>query len=39
VRFVDDMPRTPSLRIQKQKLRNEGVTVDTWDREAANASG
>jgi crotonobetaine/carnitine-CoA ligase len=34
VRFVDELPKTPSQRIQKYKLRDEGVTGDTWDREA-----
>ncbi len=33
VRFVDEMPKTPSQRIEKYKLRQEGVTPDTWDRE------
>ncbi len=34
VRFVDELPKTPSQRIQKYKLRDEAVTHDTWDREA-----
>jgi crotonobetaine/carnitine-CoA ligase len=34
VRFVDVLPKTPSQRIQKYKLRSEGVTTDTVDREA-----
>ncbi|MEQ8716878.1 MAG: AMP-binding protein [Acidimicrobiales bacterium] len=34
VRFVDAMPRTPSQRIEKYKLREEGLTDDTWDRES-----
>lgn len=33
VRFVEEMPKTPSQRIQKFKLRDEGVTDDTWDRD------
>jgi carnitine-CoA ligase len=33
VRFVTEFPRTPSQRIEKYKLRSEGVTEDTWDRE------
>lgn len=33
VRFVDDLPKTPSLRVEKYKLRDEGITPDTWDRE------
>lgn len=34
IRFVDALPKTPSQRIQKYKLRDEGVTDDTYDREA-----
>ena len=33
VRFVKELPRTPSQRVEKYKLRKEGVTADTWDRE------
>jgi crotonobetaine/carnitine-CoA ligase len=33
VRFVDELPKTPTLRVQKYKLREAGVTEDTWDRE------
>jgi len=33
VRFVNEFPRTPSQRIEKYKLRSQGVTEDTWDRE------
>ena len=35
IRYADDLPRTPSARVQKHMLRDEGVTPDTWDREAA----
>ena len=35
LRFMDDLPKTPTLKIQKHLLRDEGVTGDTWDREAA----
>ncbi|MDT8860253.1 ATP-dependent acyl-CoA ligase [Alkalihalobacillus sp. MEB130] len=35
VRFVKELPRTPSQRVEKYKLRKEGITVDTWDREFA----
>ncbi len=34
IRFVAELPKTPSQRIQKYKLRAEGVTDDTFDREA-----
>lgn len=33
VRFLEELPKTPSQRIEKYKLRQEGVTPDTWDRE------
>ena len=32
VRIVDALPKTPSQRVQKFKLREQGVTADTWDR-------
>jgi carnitine-CoA ligase len=35
VRVVDSLPRTPTSKIQKVQLRTDGVTADTWDREAA----
>jgi len=35
VRVVDALPRTPTAKIEKVKLREEGLTADTWDREAA----
>jgi crotonobetaine/carnitine-CoA ligase len=35
VRIIKDMPKTPTQRIEKYKLRKEGVTLDTWDREKA----
>lgn len=35
IRYVADLPRTPSARVQKHLLRDDGVTADTWDREAA----
>lgn len=35
IRMVKEFPRTPSQRIEKYKLREEGVTEDTWIREAA----
>jgi crotonobetaine/carnitine-CoA ligase len=33
--FVDELPITPSGRIQKYVLRQRGVTEETWDRQAA----
>ena len=35
VRFLGELPKTPSQRIEKYKLRADGVTADTWDRTAA----
>ena len=34
VRFVTEMPKTPTAKIEKHRLRAEGLTADTWDREA-----
>lgn len=38
LRFVDSLPKTPTERVQKVRLREEGVTPDTWDREAAGVT-
>jgi crotonobetaine/carnitine-CoA ligase len=35
IRFVGELPKTPTERVQKVKLREEGITADTFDREAA----
>jgi len=32
LRFVDELPKTPSQRVQKAELRKLGVTPDTYDR-------
>lgn len=34
VEFVQELPRTPTEKLQKHKLREAGVTATTWDREA-----
>lgn len=34
-RVVDRMPMTPTEKVRKTVLREEGITPDTWDREAA----
>lgn len=34
VRVLDALPLTPSQRVEKYKLRAEGLTPDTWDRDA-----
>jgi crotonobetaine/carnitine-CoA ligase len=35
LRFLEDLPKTPTQKVEKHLLRNEGVTGDTWDRETA----
>jgi len=35
LRVVDELEKTGTHRVQKQSLRDQGVTDDTWDREAA----
>jgi crotonobetaine/carnitine-CoA ligase len=32
LRFMEALPMTATARVQKHKLRAEGVTPDTWDR-------
>ncbi len=32
IEFVDDLPYTPTNKVQKYKLREKGVTDKTWDR-------
>ncbi|MEU7693790.1 AMP-binding protein [Microbispora hainanensis] len=36
VRVMEELPMTPSQRVEKYKLRADGVTPGTWDREAAS---
>jgi crotonobetaine/carnitine-CoA ligase len=33
--FVDEIPTTPTAKIQKNKLRDRGLSPGAWDREAA----
>jgi crotonobetaine/carnitine-CoA ligase len=33
VRIMATLPKTPTQKILKRTLRNEGITADTWDRE------
>jgi carnitine-CoA ligase len=35
IEFVDELPQTPTGRVQKYKLRERGVTSDTWDLKAS----
>ena len=32
VRTLSELPKTPSSKVMKHVLRNEGITADTWDR-------
>jgi crotonobetaine/carnitine-CoA ligase len=34
VRVIGAMPKTPTAKIEKHRLRADGLTSDTWDREA-----
>jgi crotonobetaine/carnitine-CoA ligase len=36
VRILDELPKTPSAKVMKHVLREQGVTEDTWDREQHN---
>jgi crotonobetaine/carnitine-CoA ligase len=35
IRVVQELPKTPTQKIMKHLLKEDGVTADTWDREAA----
>jgi crotonobetaine/carnitine-CoA ligase len=35
VRIVEELPKTPTAKVEKHVLRAEGITADTWDRERA----
>ena len=35
IRMIDELPRTPTQKVQKHLLRDEGVTAETFDREKA----
>ncbi|MDG1987943.1 MAG: AMP-binding protein [Halieaceae bacterium] len=34
IRVLDELPKTPSAKVMKVVLRNEGATPDSWDRES-----
>jgi carnitine-CoA ligase len=38
IEFRSDLPRNPVGRVLKYELREQGVTADTWDREAAGVT-
>ena len=33
--FVAELPKTPTARVEKYRLREAGITPNTWDREKA----
>jgi acyl-CoA synthetase (AMP-forming)/AMP-acid ligase II len=33
IRFVEHMPRTPTDKVEKFRLAQQGITADTWERE------
>ena len=35
IRIIEALPKTPTQKIKKHLLKEEGVTKDTWDREVA----
>lgn len=35
IRILDELPKTASAKVVKAELRVAGITIDTWDREAA----
>lgn len=38
IRILPELPKTPSAKVQKHLLRAEGITSDSWDREAHGVS-
>lgn len=38
IEFVDELPYTPNQKLQKFKLREKGITANTWDARAAGFS-
>ena len=38
IRIIDELPKTPTAKVEKHVLRAEGVTGETWDREHAGLS-
>lgn len=38
VRIIDELPKTPTAKVEKHVLRAEGITAETWDRERAGIS-
>jgi crotonobetaine/carnitine-CoA ligase len=38
IEVLDELPMTPSGKVQKSVLRQAGVTAATWDRERAGVT-
>jgi carnitine-CoA ligase len=38
IRVIEELPKTPTAKVEKHVLRAEGVTPDTWDRERSGIS-
>jgi carnitine-CoA ligase len=38
IRIIDELPKTPTAKVEKHILRAQGLTADTWDRECAGMS-
>jgi crotonobetaine/carnitine-CoA ligase len=34
IEYLDEIPKTPTQKMQKNKLRERGLSAATWDREA-----
>jgi crotonobetaine/carnitine-CoA ligase len=39
VEYVTELPKTPTNRIEKYRLRELGITENTWDREVDKKTG
>jgi carnitine-CoA ligase len=38
IRIIDELPKTPTAKVEKHVLRAQGITADTWDRQRAGIS-
>jgi crotonobetaine/carnitine-CoA ligase len=38
IRIIDELPKTPTAKVEKHVLRADGVTHETWDRERVGIS-
>jgi crotonobetaine/carnitine-CoA ligase len=38
IRILAELPKTPTAKIEKHRLRAEGITPDSWDRDAAGVT-